>query len=84
MTQSSKGLGPVLARNPLTQKEIAAALGVAPETVTRWKRGDIAPGGQNLLRLLAFLRQHEPELQPEDLFAPEALVAPEPDQPDAA
>ena len=82
-----KGLRAVLRRNRLMQKHIADALGVSRMTVWAWAGGRSVPSGSNLLRLLSYLREFEPGLQPEDLFgsptAPEALVAPEPDQPDA-
>ena len=60
----------VIRRNGLKQREIAEAVGVAAETFSRWVAGRITPGGENLVRLLDFLRRHEPSLQADDLLPP--------------
>ena len=59
----------VISRNGLMQRDIAAAVGVAPETFSRWVSGRVTPGGENLVRLLDFLRKVEPGLQAEDILA---------------
>ena len=81
MTRSMTGFGVVLERvcaaNQLTQKDVAAGIGVAPETVTRWK-SEFSPPADELFRALAFLRRYEPDLSADD------LVVPAPDCSDAA
>ncbi len=73
MTRSMTGFGMVLERvcaaNQLTQKDVAAGIGVAPETVTRWKSEFSSPADE-LFRALAFLRRYEPDLAADDLVAP--------------
>jgi len=68
------GFGVVVERvcdaNDLTQKDIAAGIGVTPETVTRWK-WQFSPPADELFRALAYLRQFEPGLQAEDLLPPQ-------------
>jgi len=68
MSSKHTGLKDAIERNSLNQRELARALGVAPETITRWKSGERVPSGSNLMRLVAYLRQHEPTLQAEELF----------------
>ncbi len=73
MTRSMTGFGVVLERvcaaNDLTQKDLASEIGVAPETVTRWK-GEFSPPSDELFRALAVLRRYEPGLAAEDLVGP--------------
>lgn len=65
----------VIERNRLKGREIAEAIGVAPETLSRWVQGHVAPTSDNLLRLLSHLRQYEPGLQVEDLVEASPAVA---------
>lgn len=58
----------VIQRNGLNQRELAESLGVAPETLSRWVQNHKRPTGENLVRLLAHLRQYEQDLQAEDLI----------------
>ena len=51
------------------QGQIAAELGVSRETVNRWLNGHHAPQGPNLVGLLSVLRQFDPDLTLDDLFA---------------
>ncbi len=51
----------------LTQKDIAEGIGVAAETITRWKTS-FSPPAPELLRTLAYLRRFEPTLTAEDLL----------------
>jgi transcriptional regulator with XRE-family HTH domain len=62
-------LAAVLERNRLQQKHVAEALPVSRMTVLMWVHGRTVPTGDNLLRLLAYLRRFEPGLQVEDLLA---------------
>jgi transcriptional regulator with XRE-family HTH domain len=70
MTRSITGFGAALERicsaNGLTQKDIAAQIGVAPETVTRWK-SDFSPPSDDLFRALDALRKYEPGLTADEL-----------------
>jgi transcriptional regulator with XRE-family HTH domain len=63
------GLGAVLKRNRLQQKDVAEALGISRMTVWAWVHGKSVPTGTNLLRLVGYLRQFEPALQEEALLA---------------
>lgn len=49
-----------------TQNDLAAALGVHPNTVSAWVRGKYAPSVENLYRVLLFCgwMQHEVGNQP--------------------
>lgn len=58
----------VLRRNRLQQKAVAEGLGVSRQTVCFWVSGHVVPGGENLSRLLDFLRQFEPSLEVSDLM----------------
>ena len=58
----------VLQRNRLQQKAVAEALGVSRQTVCFWVSGQVTPGGENLSRLLDYLRQFEPSLELSDLL----------------
>ena len=69
VAESVVGLGSILDRNKVMQKDLATELGVAPETVSRWCTGEITPGGRTVLRIVGFLRRLEPRLRAEDLFA---------------
>lgn len=62
------GLKEILRRNRLQQKAVAEALGVSRQTVCFWVSGQVTPGGENLSRLLEFLRQFEPSLEAADLL----------------
>ncbi len=79
MTRSMTGFGVVLERvcaaNDLTQKDVAGEIGVAAETVTRWKT-EFSPPADELFRALAFLRRYEPGLAADDLVAPAAPPTP--------
>jgi transcriptional regulator with XRE-family HTH domain len=55
-------------RNSVNQRQMAAAVGVSPETLSRWVRGHMRPTGDNLVRVLSYLRRFEPRLQAEDLL----------------
>jgi transcriptional regulator with XRE-family HTH domain len=61
-------LAAVLDRNRLQQKHVALALGVTRMTVLAWFHGRSVPTGDNLARLLVFLRRFEPGLQNEDIL----------------
>lgn len=63
-------LGEVLDRNRLKQKQIAEAIGVSEETVSRWVNGHVRPSGDNLVRLAAYLRRYQPDVREADLLAP--------------
>ena len=77
----------IIRRNKLVQNEIAEAVGIAPETLSRWVSGTVTPSGGNLVRLANHLRQFEPALTEADLLSqdlelvdcPCATVAPTPD-----
>ena len=79
MTRSRSGFGIAVERicsaNGLTQKEIADGIGVAPETVTRWKTVFTPPSAE-LFRALEYLRRFEPGLTADSLFRD---VDPEPE-----
>jgi transcriptional regulator with XRE-family HTH domain len=88
VTKESKvSLKAIIRRNKLVQNEIAEAVGIAAETLSRWVSGTVTPSGANLVRLANHLRQFEPDLAEADLLAPEpdavdcpvATVAPTPD-----
>lgn len=51
------------------RQDLARFLKVTPETVTRWCSGTVTPGARTLLRIVSYLRRHEPTLRLEDLFA---------------
>lgn len=56
----------ICSANGLTQKDMAGLIGVAPETVTRWK-SEFSPPTEDLFRALAALRQFEPGLTADEL-----------------
>lgn len=67
----------VIYRNGLIQKDIAEAIGVTPETLSRWSKGHVTPGGTNLGLLLDHLRRFEPGITIKDILpAAVNLVAP--------
>jgi transcriptional regulator with XRE-family HTH domain len=72
MTRSRTGFGAAVERicsaNHKSQSEIAAEIGVAPETVTRWK-GEFSPPSGLLRKALDVLRQYEPALTAEALLS---------------
>lgn len=61
----------VMDRNNVRGKDLAAAVGVAPETVSRWRAGLLAIGGTNLTKVLDYLRGFEPGLENADLLREE-------------
>lgn len=61
-------LAVIMERNRLQQKHVAEALGVTRMTVLAWFHGRSVPMGNNLTRLLAYLRQFEPGLENEDVL----------------
>ena len=63
-----RGLRAALKRNSLRHIDVATALGIHRETVTRWVNLDLTPGADSLMRLVEFLRRHEPTLEAADLF----------------
>ena len=79
----------------LTQAELARAVGVSRQTVSRWERGTVVPSAGNLAALgrlysvpLDELMNEEPDGE-EEPAVPEALKVPEPEaaeikEPDAA
>lgn len=70
MTQKTLiGMRAVLKRNAITQSELARKVGVSQVTVWAWGEGRYAPRSETLLRIVAFLRQYEPRLEADDLFA---------------
>jgi transcriptional regulator with XRE-family HTH domain len=54
-------LGEVLKANDIKQRDLATALDVREETVSRWVNGENLPDGPNAGRLLAFLRDRTGE-----------------------
>lgn len=63
-------------RHGLKQKDVADALGIAEETLSRWVQGHVKPSGENLVRLYTYLRKYEPKLRIESLSPePEAEAA---------
>ena len=62
------GLKEILRRNRLQQKAVAEGLGVSRQTVCFWVNGRVVPTGENLSRLLEYLRQFEPSLEVSDLL----------------
>jgi transcriptional regulator with XRE-family HTH domain len=81
MTGFGAAVERICSSNGLTQKDIAAGIGVAPETVTRWK-WSFSPPSDDLFRALAYLRRFEPGLAAEDLVGPSEV--PSPSSPEAA
>jgi transcriptional regulator with XRE-family HTH domain len=67
MEKQLSGLGDVLKRNRLQQKDVAVALGVSRMTVWQWVHGRAVPTGENLLALAAYLKGFEPTIEPKDL-----------------
>jgi DNA-binding XRE family transcriptional regulator len=78
----------VRARAQATQAELAAAVGVSPDTVARWERGDREAAGVTRARLAVYAAQHnlpEPPKRPlrRDPLAPRPSErAPEPSSED--
>ena len=66
----------VIRRNRQSQKDVAAAIGVTEETLSRWSRGHIQPTSENLVALRAHLRTFEPTLEASDLLEPASTEAP--------
>lgn len=78
-----KKLATLRSEQGLTQAELARAVGVSRQTVSRWERGFIVPSAANLISLgclyglpLDELMNEEPDGE-EKPAAPEALKAPE-------
>jgi len=70
MTQRSLiGLRAILERHSIKQSELARAVGVNAVSVWQWVNGGGKPNAGNLLSVLAFLRQYEPGLEADDMFA---------------
>ncbi len=64
-------LAEIIDRNNLKGKDIADAVGVAPETFSRWAQGHMVPSGENVGRLLAYLSKRlKRRVRYEDLFEP--------------
>jgi transcriptional regulator with XRE-family HTH domain len=64
-------LAEIIERNNLKGYEIAEAVGVAPETLSRWCQGRMTPSGENVGRLLHYLSKRlRRKVRYEDLFAP--------------
>ena len=62
-----KSLPATLKRIGLTQGEMAAEIGVAEETVSRWVNGHATPGGENLLATLSCLQKRDPAITIADI-----------------
>lgn len=56
-----------LKRLGLTQGELAAEIGVAEETVSRWVNGHATPGGDKLLATLSCLQRRDPAVTLSDI-----------------
>jgi transcriptional regulator with XRE-family HTH domain len=69
MVPNAVGLKAILERNRLQQKHVAEALDVSRMTVWQWVHRRAVPAGDNMVRLLAYLRKFEPGLQAADLVA---------------
>ena len=69
IAESTIGLAAVLGRHTVQHKDLARALSVTPETVSRWVGGQVTPGWKTIVRIISFLRRYEPDLRAEDLFA---------------
>lgn len=63
----------IIARNNLVQKDMAEAIGVTQETLSRWSQGHVTPGGTNLGRLLEHLRRFEPGITVADVLPDPAV-----------
>jgi len=50
---------------------MAADLGIAEETVSRWVHGHSAPSSRNLLAMLSYLQDRDPSVSLEDIFSGE-------------
>lgn len=57
----------ILKRLDVTQGELAKAIGVRQETVSRWVQGHVTPAGDNLAAVLAFLQERDPAITLTDL-----------------
>lgn len=68
-------LGDVIRRHGLVKRRVADAVGVTPETVSRWVHGHTTPRGAELVKLLDHLRQYEPGLEASDLMDDERVSA---------
>lgn len=71
-------LAGLLERHRLQQRHVAEALDVSRMAVLAWYHGRSIPSGQNLVRLVEYLRQFEPGLTAEQLLPTEAPSTPEP------
>jgi transcriptional regulator with XRE-family HTH domain len=65
----------ILQRNELTQEQTAREVGVSNMTLWNWANGRSIPTGENLARLLDFLRLREPGLDVSDLLPAPATDA---------
>jgi transcriptional regulator with XRE-family HTH domain len=64
-------LAEIIDRNNLKGKDIADAVGVAPETLSRWTQGHMVPSGENVGRLLSYLSKRlKRRVRYEELFQP--------------
>lgn len=64
-------LAEIIDRNSLKSKDIADAVGVAPETLSRWTQGHMVPSGENVGRLLSYLsKKLKRRVRYEELFQP--------------
>jgi len=59
----------VMDRNGVKGRDMAEAIGVAVETVSRWRSLTLAIGGANLIRVRDYLRRFEPGIDVQDLRA---------------
>lgn len=76
-TKPPSPLAGLLERHRLQQRHVAEALGVSRMAVLAWYHGRSIPSGQNLVRLVEYLRQFEPGLAAEALLPSTAEPATE-------
>lgn len=68
-------LAGLLERHRLQQRHVAEALDVSRMAVLAWYHGRSIPSGQNLVRLVEYLRQFEPGLTAEQLLPTEPAIS---------